>query len=51
MMETERPDRPGRRSNAVRAVDHIIQKALLDTYYKMFTGGDTNDSRNRREAT
>ena len=42
---TERPERPGRPSNAKLTIDYIVREALLDHYYKLFTGGDTNGSR------
>ena len=34
---TERPDRLGRRSNAVKAVNYILHKALREQYVKIGT--------------
>lgn len=28
-----------------RYIDHLVDKAIMTQYYKLMTGGDTNDSR------
>lgn len=35
------------KTHSQRYIDHLVGKAIMTQYYKLMTGGDTNDSRER----